>query len=88
MTNPNLPNDLIKNIKGQDCVCVLPGEYFNPQEYIQNLIDQLEADIFPLLKTGAIFTLARNTFCFIDHVSSLKLGQNYNNNQTDRIKKY
>lgn len=85
MTTSNLPSDLIKNIKGQDCVCVLPGEYFSPQQYIQNLIDQLEGDIYPLLKTHATFTVARNTFCFIDHVSSLKLGPNYNNNQTDRI---
>src|SRR5690554_503210 len=85
MTSSNLPSDLIKNITGQDCVCVLPGEYFSPQQYIQNLIDQLRGDIFPLLNANAIFTVARNTFCFIDHVSSLKLGPNYNGNQTDRI---
>lgn len=85
MANSSLPNDLIKNINGQDCICVLPGEYFSPQQYIQNLIDQLKGDIFPLLKNSSIFTVARNTFCFIDHVSSIKLGPNYGNNQTERI---
>jgi len=50
-----------------------------PAHYIQNLIDQLENDIFPVLCRGQddptissdAFTVLRNVFCFIDHVSSL-----------------
>ncbi len=76
--------------KKSDKVCVLPNEYLNPSEYIDNLVDQLRQDIFPLFKVKgfAPFTIARNIFCFIDHVSGLKYGNKKEKGyQTKRIKK-
>jgi len=74
-----------KNNKGENVVDVGSG-YLSPIEYIDDLINQLKGDIFPLFEVSgyAPFTIARNTFCFIDHVSSLKYGTI---NQTGRIKR-
>ena len=60
--------------KNNKKLLVLPGESLTPEAYLQNLIDQLESDIYPLFRQttgGAPFTVIRNTFCFIDHVSQL-----------------
>lgn len=76
--------------KKSNKVCVLPNEYLSPSEYIDNLIDQLRQDIFPLFRVGgsAPFTISRNIFCFIDHISVLKYGYgNMRGGQTERIKK-
>jgi len=75
--------DLIKNINGIEKVSV-GSCYFSPSEYAQNLLDQLKDDIYPLFQGTPFFTVARNTFCFIDHVSALKYGPT---SQTPRIKK-
>jgi hypothetical protein len=82
-----LPSNIVKTINGENKVCVLLGEYLSPTEYIQDLIGQLKKDIYPLFKVkgSAPFTVARNTFCFIDHISALRYGRN--GNQTTRIKK-
>lgn len=71
-------------------VCVLTDEYLTPEEYIKNLIEQLRKDIFPLFNTTgfAPFTILRNTFCFIDHVSALRYGiRDKNGEQTGRMKR-
>lgn len=76
--------EIIKN----NAVCVLPNKYLSPPCYIQDLINQLEQDIFPLFKVRgfAPFTISRNIFCFIDHVSALKYGiKNRKGEQTKRI---
>lgn len=80
-------NNLIKNIEGEDKVSVGPI-YFSPPEYIQDLLDQLRNDIFPLFQGSPLFTIARNTFCFIDHVSALKYGiSRHRGEQTIRMRK-
>lgn len=48
-----------------------------PAKYIGNLVDQIESDIFPLLfftKGHAPFTVLRNLFCFLDHATRLRYG--------------
>jgi len=87
MKSTGLQLEIVKNIDKKKKVCILPGEYLSPAEYIQDLINQLRKDIYPLFKVRghALFTIARNTFCFIDHVSLLRYGAN--GNQTERIKK-
>lgn len=74
--------DLIKKINGVKKVSV-GTKYLAPSEYIRDIIDQLRNDIFPLFQGSPFFTIARNTFCFIDHISALKFGTT---NQTTRIK--
>lgn len=78
-------------IDGKEKVCVLPGEYLSPEEYVQDLINQMKKDIYPLfnVKGNAPFTISRNIFCFIDHVSCLKYGylKKTEGEQTIRIKK-
>lgn len=79
--------NIIKIINNTDCVSV-GTEYFRPEEYIQNILDQLRNDIFPLFNGTPLFTIARNTFCFIDHISAIKFGINKTRGeQTIRIKK-
>lgn len=79
--NPSF-NKLINSQK----LMVLPGEYFSPSEYFQNLIEQLKNDIYPLFRTdgAAPFTISRNVFCFIDHVSQLISFDT--NGQNERLK--
>lgn len=79
--------NVVKKINGIDKVSV-GSEDFSPSEYIQNLLDQLKNDVFPLFNGTPFFTIARNTFCFIDHVSALKFGiTSDRGEQTARIKK-
>lgn len=83
-------NVLPKNLISKDSMIVLPGESYSPQEYVLNLVDQLEADIFPLFKVqgAAPFTIIRNSFCYVDHISRLFYGKNgKNNNQSVRMRK-
>lgn len=85
-TNGQLPVEITQE-RVKNKLIVLPGESFTPQEYVQNLITQLEHDIFPLfsIKGSAPFTIARNSFCFVDHISRLIYGKK--KNQTWRMKK-
>jgi len=90
MQNAKLQLEIEKNINGKGKICVLPNEYLDPSEYIQDLIDQLKSDIFPLFKNKgfAPFTIARNIFCFIDHISALRYGiKKKKGEQTKRIRK-
>jgi len=90
MQKSKLRLKIVKNINGEDKVCVLRGKYLSHSEYIQDLINQLKRDIFPLfrVKGFAPFTISRNIFCFIDHVSVLRYGiKRQKGEQTKRIKK-
>jgi hypothetical protein len=81
-----LKTSLIRKSKRKYYLTVLPSEEFEPYKYVENLVEQMKADIFPLLasKRGA-FTVPRNCFCFIDHISSLQLLDKYPKDQTKRI---
>jgi len=78
---------IIKKIKGKVKLCVLPEEYLTPDEYVDDLINQLKKDIFPLFGVSgrAPFTVLRNAFCFIDHISQLIYGTG--GAQTPRMRK-
>jgi len=50
-----------------------------PSGYIQNLIDHIRDDIYPLFfltSGGAPFTILRNLFCYLDHTARLRFGNN------------
>lgn len=87
MQNSKLQLEIIKSDKNKFYLCILPKKYITPIEYIEDLIDQLRKDIFPLFSTkgAAPFTVLRNTFCVVDHVS--KLIYNSTSSQTKRMKK-
>lgn len=56
-----------------------------PTKYIDDLIQQIGNDIFPLFfftQGSAPFTVLRNLFCFLDHVARLRYG-----NEPDSLKK-
>lgn len=56
---------------------LLPNESLSPTDYLQNLVNQMREDIYPLFratKGGAPFTVTRNTLCYIDHIASLIYG--------------
>lgn len=74
-TQKNLPGKYLEAEKNKK-LYTLPNEFFSPQDYLQNLIDQISGDIYPLLETdgGAPFTVVRNCFCYIDHLSQLVYG--------------
>ncbi|MFA6475666.1 MAG: hypothetical protein WCV88_05750 [Patescibacteria group bacterium] len=46
-------------------------------DYCEKLMNQLKDDIFPLFRTKgfAPFTIARNCFCYIDHIARLRFGK-------------
>lgn len=50
-----------------------------PSKYIENLIDQIKDDIFPLMfftRGHAPYAVLRNLFCYLDHVARLRFGNN------------
>ncbi len=56
---------------------LLPNESLSPADYLQNLVNQMRDDVYPLFraaKGGAPFTVTRNTLCYIDHIASLIYG--------------
>lgn len=88
MQKTKLKLEIIKIENNEWKLLVLPGEYFTSEEYIGNLIEQLKSDVFPLFKVAgsAPFTISRNVFCFIDHISALLFGiQKKRGEQTERI---
>ncbi|MBN1915879.1 hypothetical protein JW796_02690 [Candidatus Dojkabacteria bacterium] len=77
---------VVNKDKGLFHLAVLPGKSFQPYEYVSDLIDQLKGDIFPLLESQiGLFTIARNIFCFTDHIASL-MYIHTGKKQTERIK--
>jgi hypothetical protein len=60
------------------------NKFITPREHLQDLIDQLHGDIFPLLKVpevtagGAPFTVLRNIFCYMEYVALLRFGKKRN----------
>lgn len=81
-----LPPDYSNYEKSGEMI-VLPGQCYKPGEYFQDLIDQLRDDIYPLFLTvgGAPFTVTRNIFCYVDHLSQLVHG--VGGSQNKRMKK-
>lgn len=88
LTPPHtLPAKYDSYVKNQKLI-VLPGQFYSPESYFEDLINQLRDDIYPLFRAttgGAPFTVTRNTLCFVDHTSQLLYGPR--GNQTPKLKK-
>jgi len=59
------------------------NKFVTPREHLQDLIDQLRGDVFPLINpnvtgSGAPFTVLRNIFCYMEYIALLRFGRKRN----------